>query len=180
MESDDLGSLDCIPTEILMTIVFPFCDIRSLYNLSKVNSKWKLIVKNYMRDFNKIVKMTVTNDCETLFKFVTSKAVKLEKLRLKWRTSHESCSDVLVEAIEDNTNLKEIVIQTSSPQSRLSNNVLDAISSIEHRLSHVSVRLYINGNIRNVTRKDLTELEYFNKVKYFNGGTCNDGRMYRS
>ena len=180
MESDELGSLDYIPTEIMLTIVFPFCDTRSLYNLSKVNSKWKLIVKNYMGDFNKIVKMTVTNDCEALFKFVTTKAAKLEKLKLKWRTSPESCSDVLVGAIEDNTNLKEIVIQTSSPQSRLSNNVLDAISSIEHRLSHVSVRLYINGNIRNVTRKDLTELEYFNKVKYFNGGTCNDGRMYRS
>ena len=128
MESDELGSLDCIPTEIMLTIVFPFCDTRSLYNLSKVNSKWKLIVKNYMRDFNKIVKMTVTNDCEALFKFVTTKAAKLEKLKLKWKTSHESCSDVLVGAIEDNTNLKEIVIQTSSPQSRLPNNGVDAIS----------------------------------------------------
>ena len=66
---EEAASLDTLPEEVLFNILFPFCDIRSLYSLSKVNSKWESVVKTYMQDFNKTVKMAVKNDCRTLIKF---------------------------------------------------------------------------------------------------------------
>ena len=63
--------LDALPKEVLMNILFPFFDMKSLYDISKVNTKWERIVLNYIRDFNKVVQMTVNNDNRNVFKFTT-------------------------------------------------------------------------------------------------------------
>ena len=160
--------LDTLPKEVLMNILFPFFNIKCLYELSRVNTKWEEIAKNYMRDFNKIVEMTVNNENRTLFRFATRDAQKLEKLKLKWTTGQESCSDVLVDVLEQSNNLKEFSIITNGPQSRISNKVLDAISAIEQRLRRLSVKLHLNGKLRCITRKDFTNRENLIKVKHNN------------
>ena len=100
--------LDTLPKEVLMNILFPFFDMKSLYDISKVNTKWERIAKNYIRDFNRIVQMTVNNDNRNVFKFTTRNAQKLEKLSLKWATGQESCSDILVDVLEQSNNLKGV------------------------------------------------------------------------
>ena len=140
MDPAKVASLETLPQEVLMTILFPFCDIRSLYSLSKVNSKWESVVKTYMQDFNKIVKMAVKNDCRALLKFAILETEKLERLNLIWRTHYIACSNDLAQTILQNDNLTVIILHVNNSQSRITNNVLDAIASIEHKLSHVGIK----------------------------------------
>ena len=56
------ASFDNVPQEVLMKILFPFCDLRSLKELSKVNPEWNLAVRRFMKEFNKVVLLTVDSN----------------------------------------------------------------------------------------------------------------------
>ena len=77
------ASFDNVPQEVLMKTLFPFCDLRSLKELSKVNPEWNLAVRRFMKEFNnKMVILTVDSHSRDLLHFVAQQTTKLVKLNV--------------------------------------------------------------------------------------------------
>ena len=91
-----------------MKILFPFCDLRSLKELSKVNPEWNLAVRRFMKDFNKVVILTVDSHSRDLLHFVAQQTTKLVKLKVIWNTDLKSDKNALVRIVQSNNALKEI------------------------------------------------------------------------
>ena len=71
------ASFDNVPQEVLMKILFPFCDLRSLKELSKVNPEWNLAVRRFMKEFNKVVLLTVDSNNRDLLHFAAQQTTAL-------------------------------------------------------------------------------------------------------
>ena len=104
------ASFDNVPQEVLMKILFPFCDLRSLKELSKVNPEWNLAVRRFMKEFNKVVILTVNSHSRDLLHFVAQQTTKLVKLNVTWNTDLKSDKNALVRIVQSNNALREILI----------------------------------------------------------------------
>ena len=78
-----------------MTSLLPYCDLKSLNNLSQTNKQWHLMVETYLRDFNKVIQTDIARYENKLFKFATLGASKLVRLQLNWFTSKRESNDIL-------------------------------------------------------------------------------------
>ena len=104
------ASFDNVPQEVLMKILIPFCDLRSLKELSKVNPEWNLAVRRFMKEFNKVVILTVNSHSRDLLHFVAQQTTKLVKLNVIWNTDLKSDKNALVKIIQSNKALNKINI----------------------------------------------------------------------
>jgi len=86
-------SLDHLPQELVMTVLFPFFDMSSLHNLSLSNKTWNQTVAFFLKDFNKTLHLV--NPSHYLLHFAASQAAKLVKLELNWNTGEKSDNDLL-------------------------------------------------------------------------------------
>ena len=77
-----------------MNFLLPFLDGNSLNNLCLVNSEWCETVRDFIRDFNKVIRMTVNNR-DNIFHFMTKEATKLVKLELVWNTASRTDNRLL-------------------------------------------------------------------------------------
>ena len=84
-----------------MNFLLPFLEGNSLNNLCLVNSEWCETVRDFIRDFNKVIRMTV-NPRDNIFHFLTMEATKLEKLELVWNTGGRKDNRLLNDVIDDN------------------------------------------------------------------------------
>lgn len=77
-----------------MDFLLPFLDGNSLSQLCLVNSEWCEVVRDFIRDFNKVIRMTV-NHRDNIFHFLTQEATKLVKLELVWNTASRTDNRLL-------------------------------------------------------------------------------------
>ena len=84
-----------------MNFLLPYLDGSSLNQLCLVNSEWCETVRDFIRDFNKVIRMTV-NHRDNIFHFLTKEATKLVKLELVWNTDNRKDNRHLDDVISDN------------------------------------------------------------------------------
>ena len=87
-----------IPHELLMTVLLPYVDVRSLRNLSKVNKAWNEKVGTFLRDFNKVAQVDVLH--KKVYIFLLKEASKLVRLELNWALSSQADSEKLIETLK--------------------------------------------------------------------------------
>ena len=66
-----------------MNFLLPFLDGTSLNQLCLVNSEWCETVRDFIRDFNKVIRMTV-NHRDNIFHFITREATKVKLIFRKY------------------------------------------------------------------------------------------------
>ena len=84
-----------------MNFLLPFLDGNSLNHLCLVNSQWCETVRDFIRDFNKVIRMTV-NHSDNIFHFLTMEATKLVKLELVWNTARRKDNRLLDDLLSSN------------------------------------------------------------------------------
>ena len=84
-----------------MTSFLPFLDGVSLNQLSLVDRRWCDTVRDFLRDFNKVVLLTVSH-MDNIFHFLTKEANKLVKLELVWNTGTMQDNKFLCNVINNN------------------------------------------------------------------------------
>ena len=84
-----------------MNFLLPFLDGNSLNHLCLVNSQWCQTVRDFIRDFNKVIRMTV-NHSDNIFHFLTMEATKLVKLELVWNTARRKDNRLLDDLLSSN------------------------------------------------------------------------------
>ena len=84
-----------------MNFLLPFLDGTSLNQLCLVNSEWCETVRDFIRDFNKVIRMTV-NHRDNIFHFIPREATKVVKLELVWNTDSRKDNQLLYDIISDN------------------------------------------------------------------------------
>ena len=90
-----------------MNFLLPFLDGTSLNQLCLVNSEWCETVRDFIRDFNKVIRMTV-NHRDNIFHFMTLEATKLVKLELVWNTDSRKDNRLLDDVLSDNQGCSSI------------------------------------------------------------------------
>ena len=90
-----------------MNFLLPFLDGNSLNQLCLVNSEWCETVRDFIRDFNKVIRMTV-NHRDNIFHFLTKEATKLVKLELVWNTDNRKDNRHLDDVLSDNQGCSSI------------------------------------------------------------------------
>ena len=90
-----------------MNFLLPFLDGNSLNQLCLVNSEWCETVRDFIRDFNKVIRMTV-NHRDNIFHFLTQEATKLVKLELVWNTDRRKDNRLLIDVLSDNEGCSSI------------------------------------------------------------------------
>ena len=90
-----------------MNFLLPFLDGNSLNQLCLVNSEWCETVRDFIRVFNKVIRMTVNNR-DNIFHFMTKEATKLVKLELVWNTDNRKDNRHLDEVLSDNQGCSSI------------------------------------------------------------------------
>ena len=93
-------SLDQLPQELVMTILFPYFDMSSLHNLSLSNKTWNQTVTFFLKDFNKVLHLV--NPSHYVLHFAASQAARLVKLELNWNTGEKSDNDLLNNILMNN------------------------------------------------------------------------------
>ena len=96
-----MSGLDKIPRELVMTSFLPFLDGVSLNQLSLVNRRWCNTVRDFLREFNKVVQLSVSH-MDNIFYFLTKEANKLVKLELVWNTGTMQDNKLLCKVISNN------------------------------------------------------------------------------
>ena len=90
-----------------MNFLLPFLDGNSLNQLCLVNSEWCETVRDFIRDFNKVIRMTV-NHMDNVFHFMTREAFKLVKLELVWNTDSMKDNRLLNDVLSFNDGCSSI------------------------------------------------------------------------
>ena len=84
-----------------MSLLLPFLDGASLNQLCIVNRKWCETVRDFVRDFNKVIQLTVSQR-DNIFHFLAETSNKLVKLELMWSTGSRLDNQLLGDVIANN------------------------------------------------------------------------------
>ena len=157
--------LDTIPREVLMKILFPFCDLRSLKELSKVNPEWNFAVRLFMKEFNKVVIMTVDSQTRDILHFVAQQTTKLVKLNLIWDTNLKCDNNALVKVIQSNKALNDVKIVTKDKNHKLS---LDFVKLIMNAITVIKPDFDTNYDVCPLDVRSISLRENLSCIPVFN------------